>query len=71
MHTSHNPRFNHDLQLHIDSIEWVLDQIQVNKIPIDRLEGVIQATVKDLEDAMKREETDNLWTKIETLQWVM
>ena len=34
------PRFNHDLQLEIDCIEWALKKIEVNKIPIDRLEAV-------------------------------
>lgn len=27
IHPSHNPRFNHDLQLQIDSIEWVLGML--------------------------------------------
>jgi hypothetical protein len=50
-------------------------KIDVNKIPFDRLERVIQATIKDLEKrkdkAMIRTDTDNLWTKIESLQWVL
>jgi hypothetical protein len=37
----------------------------------DRLEGVIRATIKDLEKrrdkAIVRTDTDNLWTKIESL----
>jgi predicted RNA-binding protein with RPS1 domain len=49
---------------------------QIQKIlSIDRLEVIIQLTIKDLErrkdKAMHREETDNLWTKIESLQWVL
>jgi hypothetical protein len=47
----------------------------VSKIPFDRLELIIKATIKDLEKrkdkAMVRTDTDNLWTKIESLQWVL
>ena len=42
-------KFNHDLQLEIDCIGWALRKIEVNKIPNDRLEGVIRAMIKDLE----------------------
>jgi hypothetical protein len=63
------------MQLEIDCYEWVLGKIEVNKIPFDRLEGIIRATIKDLEKrknkAMVRTDTDNLWTKIEFLQWVL
>jgi hypothetical protein len=52
-----------------------LQKIEVNKVPNKRLEGVIRAMVKDLEKrkdkAMIRSDTDDLWTKIETLQWVL
>ena len=75
IHPAHNPRFNHDLQLEIDCIEWALKKVEVNKIPNDRLEGVIRTMIKDLEKrkdkAMKRSDTDYLWTKIESLQWVL
>jgi hypothetical protein len=75
IHPAHSPRFNHDMQLEIDCYEWVLKKIEVNKIPFDRLERVIKATIKDLEKrkdkAMERTDTDNLWTKIESLQWVL
>src|ERR687897_3736017 len=75
IHPAHNPRFNHDLQLEIDCIEWALHKIEVNKIPNDRLEGVIKTMIKDLEKrknkAMIRSDTDDLWIKIETLQWVL
>jgi hypothetical protein len=58
IHPAHNPRFNHDLQLEIDCIEWALKKIEVNKIPNDRLKGVIRSMIKDLEKrkdkAMKR-----------------
>ena len=63
------------MQLEIDCIEWALQKIEVNKIPNDRLEGVIRTMIKDLEKrkdiAMIRSDTDDLWTKIETLQWVL
>ena len=45
---AHNIRFNHDLQLEIDCIEWALKKIEVNKIPNDRLEAVIRSTIKDV-----------------------
>jgi hypothetical protein len=74
-HPEHSLRFNHDIQLEIDCIEWALQKIEVNKIPNDRLERVIRATIKNLEKrkdkAMIRTDTDNLWTKIESLQWVL
>ena len=63
------------MQLEIDCYEWVIEKTEVNKIPFDRLERVIKITIKDLEKrkdkAMIRTDTDNLWTKIESLQWVM
>jgi hypothetical protein len=75
IHPAHNLRFNHDLQLEIDCIEWALKKIEVNKIPIDRLEAVIRSTIRDLEKrkdkAMERSDTDDFWTKIESLQWVL
>ena len=46
----------------------------MNKIPFDRLERIIKATIKDLEKrkgkAMVRTETDNLWTKISSMGFV-
>jgi hypothetical protein len=38
IHPAHNIRFNHDLQLEIDCIEWALKKIEVNKIPNDKVE---------------------------------
>ena len=35
--------------MEIDCYEWVLGKIDVNKIPFDRLERIIKATIKDLE----------------------
>ena len=75
IHPEHSARFNHDMQLQIDRIEWVLEKIVVNKIPNDRLDGLIRRMIKDLEKrkdkAMRRPDTDDLWTKIETLLWVL
>jgi hypothetical protein len=74
-HPQHSPRFNIDMQLEIDCYEWVLGKVEVNKIPFDKLERIIQSTINDLEKrkdkAMMRTDTDNLWTKIESLQWVL
>jgi hypothetical protein len=44
IHPAHNPRFNHDLQLEIDCLEWALKKIEVNKLPIDRLVAVIRTS---------------------------
>ena len=75
IHPAHNIRYNHDLQLEIDCIEWALKKIEVNKLPIDRLEAVTRVMIKDLEKrkdkAMKRSDSDDLRTKIESLQWVL
>jgi hypothetical protein len=74
IHPEHSSRFSHDMRLEIDCYEWVLGKIEVNRIPFDRVEGIIQATIKDLEKknkAMVTTDTDNLWTKIESLQWVL
>ena len=49
IHPAHNIRFNHDLQLEIDCIEWALKKIEVNKLPMDRLEAVARVMIKDLE----------------------
>jgi hypothetical protein len=75
IHPEHSARFNHDMQLQIDCIEWILEKIEVNKISNDRLEGLIRNMIKDLEKrkekATRRPDTDDLWIKIETLQWVL
>ena len=74
IHPAYSLRFNHDIQLEIDCIEWVLHKIKMNKIPFDRVEGVVKTMIKDLEKkknkAMIRSDTDDLWTKIEILQCV-
>jgi hypothetical protein len=75
IHPANNIRFNHDMQLEIDCLEWTLKKIEVNKLPIDRLEAVTRVMIKGLEKrknkAMKRSDTDDLWIKIESLQWVL
>ena len=42
---------------------------------MDRLEAVTRVLIKDLEKrkdkAMERQETDDFWIKIESLQWVL
>jgi hypothetical protein len=62
IHPAHNPRFNYALQLEIDCLEWALKKIEVNKIPNDRLDGLIRRMIKDLEKgkdkAMERLDTD-------------
>jgi hypothetical protein len=61
--------------LEIDCIEWALKKIEVNKLPIDRLEAATRVMIKDLEKrkdkAMKRSDTDDFWIKIESFQWVL
>lgn len=73
IYPEHSVRFNHDMRLQIDCIEWVLEK--VDKVHNDRLDGLIRKMIKDLEirkdKAMRRPDTDDLWTKIETLQWVL
>jgi hypothetical protein len=63
------------MQLQIDCIEWVRKKIEVNKIPNDRLDGVIRTMIKNLQKrkdkATKRPHTDDLWKQIETLQRVL
>jgi hypothetical protein len=75
IHPEHSRRFNHDVLIEINCYEWVIGKIEANKIPFDRLERIIRATIKDLEKrkdkAMVRTDTDNLWTKIESLQWIL
>jgi hypothetical protein len=75
IHPEHSARFNHDMQLQIDCIEWILEKIEVNKISNDRLEGLIPNMIKDLEkrneNTTRRPDTDDLWIKIETLQWIL
>jgi hypothetical protein len=56
-------------------LDAFLEKIEVNKISNDRLEGLIRNMIKDLEKrnekATRRPDTDDLWIKIDTLQWVL
>ena len=54
----HTTLINHDLQLEIDCIEWALKKIEVNKIPMDRLEGVIRGMIEELRK--KRQNHDKI-----------
>jgi hypothetical protein len=71
IHPAHNIRFNHDLQLEIDCIEWAFRNIEVNKIPNDRLEAVIRSMIKDLEiklfDSSANPESEKIQTFFELL----
>ena len=62
IHHAHNPRFNHDMQLEIDCIEWALQKIEVNKVPNDRLEGVIKTMIKDLEKRKDNYRVTDHWS---------
>ena len=59
----------------VETFACPLKKIEVNKIPNDRLEGVIRTMIKDLEKrkykAIRRSDTDDFWIKIESLQWVL
>ena len=46
IHTEHSHRFNHDMQLEIDCYEWVLEKIEVNKIPLIDLNGLVKQPLK-------------------------
>ena len=49
IHPEHSARFNYDMRLQIDCIEWVLEKIEVDKIHNDRIDGRIRKRIKDLE----------------------
>jgi hypothetical protein len=34
IHPEHSTRFNHDMQLQIDCIEWVLEKVEANEIMV-------------------------------------
>jgi hypothetical protein len=42
------------MQLQIDCIEWVLEKIEVNKVPNDRLDGLTRKMIKDLKKSKDR-----------------
>jgi hypothetical protein len=54
---AHNLRFNYALQLEIDCLKWALKKIEVNKIPNDRLDGLIRRMIKDLEKKKDKNQT--------------
>jgi hypothetical protein len=47
------------MQLQIGCIEWVLEKIEVNKVPKDRLDGLIRKTIKDLEKRKDHSQQDS------------
>jgi hypothetical protein len=73
IHPARNPRFNHEMQLEIDCLEWALHKIEVNKLPNDRPESIIKTMIKDLKKrkykAMIRSDTEDWGKKGKTLQW--
>jgi hypothetical protein len=76
-HESHSKVYNDNLQIEIDSLEWVLEQIQAytKVITSERLKAIVEAKIRDLERRMEKAkyiwDTDTLFTKIETLKWVL
>ena len=45
MNPEYSARFDHNMQLQIDRIEWVLEKMEVNKIPNDRMDGLIRKMI--------------------------
>jgi hypothetical protein len=74
-HELHNKAYNDSLQTEIRTLEWVLGYIVQKKVHIAKLEVIVQDKIADLkvrmDKAMHREVTDFLFTKIETLRWVL
>jgi predicted O-linked N-acetylglucosamine transferase (SPINDLY family) len=77
-HKSHSKVYNDNLQIEIDTLEWVLEQIQAytkKVVTTGRVEAIVEAKIKDLEIRMEKTryiwDTDRLFTKIETLKWVL
>jgi acetolactate synthase small subunit len=74
-HELHNKSYNDSLQNEIGILEWVLEYIVQKKVHIDRLEVIVQDKIAELKITMNkathREVTDFLFTKIETLRWVL
>ena len=76
-HESHSKVYNDNLQIEIDTLEWVLEQIQMYSkvMTAERIKAIIEAKIKDLEIRMEKAkyiwDTDTLLTKIETLKWVL
>jgi hypothetical protein len=74
IHESHNKAYNDSLQNEIHTLEWVLGCIR-KKVQTDKLEVIVQDKITDLtirmNKAIHREDTDFLFTKLETLKWVL
>jgi hypothetical protein len=47
IHPEHSARFNHDMRLQIDCIEWVLEKIEVDKVHNDILDSIIRKMIKE------------------------
>jgi hypothetical protein len=74
-HDLHNKAYNDSLQNEIRTLEWVLEYTTQKKVPIDKLEVIVQDKIAELkirmDKAIHREDTDFLFTEIETLRWVL
>ena len=74
-HELHSKAYNDSLQNEIRTLEWVLGYITQKKIHIGKLEIIVKDKIADLKirmnKAMHREVTDFIFTKIETLRWVL
>jgi hypothetical protein len=74
-HELHNKAYKDSLQNEIGILEWVLEYILQKKVHIGKLEVIVQDKIAELKITMNkathREVTDFLFTKIETLRWVL
>jgi hypothetical protein len=76
-HQSHSKVYNDNLQIEVDTLEWTLKQIQMYTkiITTERMQTIVEAKIKDLERRIEKTRciwnTDTLFTKIETLKWVL
>ena len=76
-HESHSKVYNDNLQIEIDTLEWVLEQIQMYSkvMTTERIKAIVEAKIKDLERRMEKVkyiwDTDTLFTKLETLKWAL
>jgi hypothetical protein len=58
-------------------LEWVLEQIQMyaKVMTTERIQTIVEAKIKDLGRRMQKAkyiwDTDTLFTKIESLKWVL
>jgi hypothetical protein len=77
IHKSHSKVYNDNLQIEIDTLEWTLEQIQMyaKVITTERIQTIVEAKIRDLEIRIEKTkyiwDTDSLFTKIETLRWVL